>query len=149
MEEINRGDGNHEQLAKDVTAWLNAHIAPHQLISVTIHEEMHPNQSHFVNAVITHTAGEQPPKLADTPAAGKLPTSGVYSVTVRRGETTEAASTQALLAINERGGQEGHVVTTTNDSINQDIVAVVISWGAIWEAQLLEQMRPAGCCSIF
>lgn len=91
MSVVNRGDGRHDLLAEDVNNWLNTYIAPHQLISVTFHEEMHPNQSLFINAVITHTAGETPTKLSETGAATKLPASGVYTVRVLRGVSTEAA----------------------------------------------------------
>ena len=118
-------------------------------MSVTFHEDAHPNNSLMVNAVITHTAGPNPSKLSETAASAKLPTSGLYTKKLLRADTTEQVVAQAVAAINAKGGQEGHVVTTTNDSGSQDIVCCVYSWGAIWEAQLLEQMRPAGCCSIF
>lgn len=43
---------------KDIETFLNRFIAPHQLISISIFEDMHPNNQKELHACITHTAGE-------------------------------------------------------------------------------------------
>jgi hypothetical protein len=59
--------------------------------------------------------------------------------------------TNAVDAMNHRGGQEGHVVSTTNDTKFNELFCVVYSWSAILECQVEEQLRPTGCagCTIF
>lgn len=67
-----------------------------------------------------------------------------------RGDDTSAAVNQAITHMNKRGGQEGHVVTTTNDTQRLDIFCAVISWSAILEDQIENDLRPTGCsCTIF
>lgn len=145
------GGEDWNQLAEQVTQWLNDFVAPHQLISVSIYETEHPNNSRTVNAIVTHRAGERPVRLATSAAGRNLPSSGVYTMDVVRAEDSQGAVMKALSVINRKGGQEGHVCGTANDSVQQDIVAIVISWAALLEAQIEEDLRPTGCagCSIF
>lgn len=42
---ISRGDGNWDALAQQVSEWLGSYIAPHQLRSVSMYEEAHPNST--------------------------------------------------------------------------------------------------------
>jgi len=53
--------------------------------------------------------------------------------------------------MNTRGGQEGHLATTANDSVTGQILCITISWDAIKEANIEESFRPTGCagCTIF
>jgi len=147
--QIVRGDGNWEALADNVLSWLNEFIAPHQLVSVSFYEEMHPNNTAGVGAVVTHTAGKNPVKLADSAAAQSV-SSALYAMQLVRGADTASCVKQAQELINLKGGQEGWVVTTTNDSRNQDIFCVLFGWSALVEAAVEEDMRPASCgCSIF
>lgn len=148
---INRGDGNWEQLASDVQAFLNTYIAPHQFISVTFHEESHPNTSRCVAAVVCHTAGANPGRLADSPARDAVPMAGIYTMSTFSDADTNVIANKALACINARGGQEGHAVTTANDSQNNEVFAAVYSWSPILEQQLVDGLRPTGCagCTIF
>ena len=115
-----------------------------------MYEEAHPNSTGQVAALVTHTAGPNPVKLASTSAQQALPMGGLYSMDIVRDETTEGAVEKALEVINRRGGQEGHAVSTTNDSQREDIFCVVYSWSALQEAQIEENLRPTGCgCTIF
>ena len=57
---IHRGDGNWDALAQQVNEWLGRFIAPHQLRSVSMYEDAHPNATGQVAAVVTHTAGPNP-----------------------------------------------------------------------------------------
>ena len=129
--------------------WLNEYIPPHQLISVTMFEEAHPNQTGKVGAMITHKTGRSPTKLANTKAGKNDFVGSVYRMEIVRHEETSGAVNLALQVINRKGGQEGHVVTTTNESQVQDIFCCVISWGALHEAQLVDDLRPTDCCTIF
>lgn len=76
---------------------------------------------------------------------------GIYTMNTFRDDDTIVVINQALSCINVRGGQEGHVVTTTNDSLKEQVFACVFSWSPILESQLQENMRPTGCagCTIF
>ena len=38
--------------------------------------------------------------------------------------------------MNTRGGQEGHLATTANDSVTGQILCITISWDAIKEANI-------------
>jgi len=63
----NAGDWN--GLANKVRTYLNEYVPPHQLISVSLHEDGHPNKTGGINAVITHNAGDHPARLETTSAA--------------------------------------------------------------------------------
>jgi len=131
---IQRGDGNWAVLADNVLSWLNEFCAPHQLVSVSFHEDMHPNHSKDIFAIVTHNAGKNPVKLADTAASQSVTPGALYAMSVVRGNTTEQAVQQAKEEMNMKGGQEGWVVTTTNNSEHNDIFCVLYSWNALVEA---------------
>jgi|Transcript_34098 hypothetical protein len=105
----------------------------------------------MIGALVTHTAGAVPTRLSQTPAARSLPTAGVYKLDCLRGEQTSMVTKQALTIMNTRGGQEGYMVATTNDATRDDLFCMVISWQAVYEDQLEEDLRPQGCanCTIF
>lgn len=145
---IDRRDGDWEALARDVRNWLNEFIPPHQLISVSFHEGAHPNNSREVYAVIAHRAGVNPVALSKTSA--EIPSSGLYDMAIVRDDEPEVALRKALGVINSRGGQEGHVCASTNDSQQQDTFVCVFSWSALLEDSIEEAIRPTGCqCTIF
>ena len=148
---LSRGDGDWQALAEQVTGWLNDYIAPHQLISVSLYEEAHPNNTAKVNCLITHKAGSQPIRLFASAAGKGLPSGGIYSLKVVRAEEVDEAARAAVSVVNATGGQEGHAVSMTNDSQKQDIFACIISWSALLEDQIEEDLRPTGCagCTIF
>ena len=125
---INRADGDWDGLANNVKEFLNDFVAPHQLISITLFEESHPNQTGMIGALVTHTGGAVPTRLSRTPAASSLPTAGIYKLDCLRGEQTSMLTKQALTVMNTRGGQEGYMVATTNDAIRDDLFCMVISW---------------------
>jgi hypothetical protein len=125
---INRADGDWDGLANNVKEFLNDFIAPHQLISITLFEESHPNQSGMIGALVTHTGGAVPTRLSQTAAARSLPTAGIYKLDCLRGEQTSILTKQALTVMNTRGGQEGYAVATTNDAVRDDLFGMVISW---------------------
>ena len=61
---INRSDGDWDGLANNVKEFLNDFIAPHQLVSITLFEESHPNSTGMIGALVTHTAGAVPLRLS-------------------------------------------------------------------------------------
>lgn len=146
-----RYDGDWNALASEVLTWLNQYVAPHQLISVSFHEEAHPNTSGKINALICHTGGANPMKLSDSPASTALPVNGLYKMEIVRHEEYKRVPDLAVAVINARGGQEGHVVTTTNDSKRNDVFGVIYSWSALEESSVQDSLRPTGCagCTIF
>lgn len=48
----------------DINIWLNKHIAPHNLTSISIFEDEHPLEKGVLNAVIVHS-GAKPDELID------------------------------------------------------------------------------------
>ena len=59
---------------------------------------------------------------------------------------------EAQTLINKKGGQEGHMIASTNDSDNDGAVIIVLSWSSLLEGNLRESVRPASCmdnCTIF
>lgn len=147
---INRGDGKWDELAKNVLDWLNEFVAPHQLVSVSFFEEMHPNTTDNIGAIVTHKSGANPVKLSNSAAANNIPSAGIYTMQIVRDATTQGCVEKTKNLMNLKGGQEGHVVTTTNDSSHQDIFCVLFSWSALFQDAIEEDLRPASCgCTIF
>ena len=59
---------------------------------------------------------------------------------------------EAKSKINALGGEEGHMVASTNDSSNDGGVIIVLSWMSLVEGNLGEAIRPSSCmdnCAIF
>ena len=81
---LSRFDNDWNALASEVHTFLNEYVAPHQLISVSLHEEAHPNTSGKISAIVTHTAGTTPVKLSLSSASSALPTTGLYTLEVIR-----------------------------------------------------------------
>ena len=88
---ITRGDGDWAQLSMDTLKWLNDYLPPHELLSLTMFEEAHPNQTGKVGALITHKAGPNPRKLADTKAGKNSFVGSVYTMETVRHEETQGA----------------------------------------------------------
>jgi len=65
LKNIKRTDGDWDELVREVGEYLQHHIAPHDLKGVSLFEDSHPNNWGYINAVITHTAGSDPPILQD------------------------------------------------------------------------------------
>ena len=61
-----------------------------------MYEESHPNQTGKVNALVTHKAGPNPVRLADTKAGKNSFVGSMYSMEIVRHEETSGACDQAL-----------------------------------------------------
>ena len=72
-------------LLEQAKEWLNEYIAPHQLVSITVHEDSHPNVTKTVRCIIAHRAGASPMKLKESPAAKDLPLKGLYTLYTTKG----------------------------------------------------------------
>jgi len=150
--EFTRQDGDVMGVLEDARVWMDTHLAPHLLVSLTVHEDAHPNETQAVRALVAHKAGANPPMLRDTAAAKTVPAAGLYTLTVRRGsqnDSWESVTQSALEEVNRIGGQEGHALTSTNLSEDDGRLIAVYSWARLYEAQIEEELRPAGCCTIF
>lgn len=125
-------------------------MPPHQLLSVSLFEDAHPNEGKGINVAITHCAGPSPADLSENETAkGKA----LYDLEVITGTGEwEDMFTEAKTLINKKGGQEGHIVASTNDSSCDGGVIIVLSWSSLLESNLRESVRPASCmdnCTIF
>ena len=146
---LRREDGNWPQLANEVRDWCNSYVPPHMLVSVSLYEDAHGEDSGTgINACITHTAGANPKNLAEN---DDITNKVIYSVDTVAGEgeweDLFAAATEKVNAI---GGQEGHMIASTNDSSNDGGFIVILSWTGLAENNIREVTREAGCgCSIF
>lgn len=52
-----------DEVRTQAVNFLDQYIAPHQLISVSLFEDTHPNHSQHYNVIVSHTAGESPAAL--------------------------------------------------------------------------------------
>lgn len=120
------------------------------LVSVSLFEDAHENTGKGINACITHCAGETPMDLSENEATKGGP---LYDLQVIAGTGEwEDMFEEAKAKINAKGGQEGHIVASTNDSSNDGGVIIVLSWSSLLEGNLREVIRPASCmdnCTIF
>jgi hypothetical protein len=117
-----------------VHKFLNTYVAPHNLISVSIWEESHPNKSGVIYANVLHQSDENQGALTDTKPEMKLPSEGLYSMTVLKGKNVwdEFYFKKICAQINEIGGEEGHMVATANDTTQDEKVVVLFSWSSMW-----------------
>ena len=147
---LTRNDGNWVELVTEVRDWLDKFIPPHMLISVSLFEDAHENVGKGINACIAHSAGSNLTELAGNEVTN---VGCIYDLSVIAGSGEwEDMFGEAKAKINEKGGQEGHLVAATNDSSNDGGVVIVLSWSTGKEETLKEVMRPAegGCgCTIF
>lgn len=142
----------YEELLNDVKHWMNTYIPPHLLVNVTCHEDSHPNYTKMIRVIVTHKAGANPVKLSDSAAKKAMPVEGLYKLQIFQvnDETSwDKVYKQAKDWINVRGGQEGYTITSLNTSDDNGRAVVIYAWSGMYEAQLEEDLRPAGCCTIF
>jgi len=118
------------------------------LVSVSLYEDAHENTGKGINACITHTAGANPTNLADN---DDITNKVIYSIdTVAGVGEWEDLFVTATEKMNGIGGQEGHMVASTNDSSNDGGFVIVLSWTGLAENNIRDVTREAGCgCSIF
>ena len=131
---------------------MNQYVAPHLLVGITAHEDQHPNHTKVVRVIVFHKAGVNPVKLSESAAKKNVPSEGLYTLFTAEGDYNKSWETligEAERIINNRGGQEGFAITSLNTSENDGRVIAIYSWFGIYEAQIEEDLRPAGCCTIF
>ena len=114
-------DGNNwNALANAVQTFCNGFIAPHQLTSISIFEEDSPNGANGrapkIHASITHTGGDELKPLDYYNTTSILPKEGIYTVKLFPGTEWNDLFKQACEYINSIGGEEGHLVSSTEDS---------------------------------
>ena len=147
---LKRDDGNWTELVGEVKDWLNKYVPPHMLCSVSLFEDAHENTGKGINACITHCAGTDPADLSENAATKG---DNIYDMNIIAGTGEwEDMFEEAKAKINLKGGQEGHIVASTNDSSNDGGVIIILSWSSLMEMNIQETVRPASCmdnCSIF
>ena len=58
---LRRTDGKWTELLNETKDWLNKYISPHNLISISLFEDVHEMfESQGINVCITHTEGKNP-----------------------------------------------------------------------------------------
>lgn len=144
-------NGDYKTLCTKAAKWLEEHILPHQLTSISLFENEHdPNTKDFYFTVV-HTAGAEPKPLRESHP--DCVEGNKYDVTfAAAGENGQWRDVFADAAekINQKGATEGHLASISNFSFGEDRkVAVVISWQRNQESILADQSRPDQCCSIF
>ena len=145
---LQRDDGDWNALIGEVKDWLNNFIPPHALISISLYEDAHPNESKGINACIAHCAGSTLTDLAENEAT-KGP---IYDVDVISGDREwDDMFNEATEKINKKS-DEGHIISSTNDSSNDGGVVAIFSWSRDTEETLADIMRPDDhwcACSLF
>lgn len=58
-------DGDYKDLVLKGKLWMDKHIMPHQLISVSLFEDEHDAATRETYLVIAHTAGDEPKPLSE------------------------------------------------------------------------------------
>jgi hypothetical protein len=149
---------------KDIETFLNKFVAPHQLISISIFEDRHPNKEMIKHCVITHTAGELKEELPGH-SKGDI----IYKLTyVEMGYKTSWDEMYGSLCeqVNKVGAEQGFQVCFTNESpqVNGSVcytkdapqvcgkVGAMFSYDNNTAEKLKEQMRPVSCldnCVLF
>jgi len=100
------------------------------------------------NAVVCHQGRSEEPL---NKILNKEESSRIFTVKCFRENGWKELDEEVLASINSIGGQEGHVVASANVTYNDanEVFSVLISWNALYEHQLEEQLRPSGCCTLF
>ena len=119
-------------------------------MSVSFFEDEHENTGKGINACIAHTAGANPADLSLNEA---IKVSKIYDFDVMS-EMDDLPNLfgEAAKRINAKGGQEGAMVCSCNDSNNDGYQIVTITWSSLDESNIRENSRPSTCmdnCSIF
>lgn len=118
------------------------------LLSLSIYEDKHDpeKEDKVIHVCITHAAGQKPNELPDQES--------IYDLTViQRGEPSwDDLFGEAERMINDKGGQEGHLVASANTSPEDGARLFLVQWDSRTEGTLKETVRPsdAQCgCTIF
>ena len=77
-----------KDILHDAVQWMNEHIAPHNLVNISVFEEAHPNDNGKQFLVVNHKAGKDP-----KPLGIQKTKEGLYSYEIFRtleNETSEA-----------------------------------------------------------
>ena len=125
--------GNWSALIKKTREYMNKFIAPHQLVHVSFYESTHPNDGDAngdktIYAQIIHTAGPNPVELRLIENSN-LPATGIYAMSVLQGQGEfREYFDDAVKIMNGKGGEEGHLVASTNNSSDDGAIVVVFSW---------------------
>eukprot|EP00352_Strombidinopsis_acuminata_P008927 CAMPEP_0176372360 /NCGR_PEP_ID=MMETSP0126-20121128/25334_1 /TAXON_ID=141414 ORGANISM="Strombidinopsis acuminatum, Strain SPMC142" /NCGR_SAMPLE_ID=MMETSP0126 /ASSEMBLY_ACC=CAM_ASM_000229 /LENGTH=218 /DNA_ID=CAMNT_0017732167 /DNA_START=216 /DNA_END=872 /DNA_ORIENTATION=- len=143
--------GDYRSLCTKAVKWLEEHILPHQLTSISLFEQEHDPATKDFFFTVMHTAGEEPKPLAeihpDCVEGNKYTVS--FAATGEDGEWRDVFG-DAAQTINQKGATEGHLASISNFSFGEERkVAVIISWARNQESILADQSRPDQCCSIF
>ena len=116
-----------------VTKLLNKKIPPHKLISVSFFEDSHKPKDIYeeetpprkLNASVLHRSdGEDLVPVNDH----------IYSLKVFKGNNWHEEVSKAKDYMNERGGEQGHVVSVVNSMPTDNLIVVVISWSRAVQA---------------
>lgn len=121
---------------------------PHQLVSVSLFEDEHDEETRESWLLIAHTAGEEPQPISELMPEYQLPSGGIYKVNTFSSENNWVmVFDQAKQHMNSFGADEGHLVSAANFSFEKHgCVAVVYSWSSN-DANNLKDSRNAGCCA--
>jgi len=146
-----------------VKKFLTKKIAPHKLISISFFEDSHKPKDIYeesqpltrkLNASCLHRAGPDPEDLV--PANDHI-----YSLKVFKGTNWHEEVNNAKYYMNERGGEQGHLLSVVNSMPTDNIIVVVLSWSrgiqAVYENEDYCRVEDCACnamcstnsCSIF
>lgn len=74
--------GDYKDLVQKGKEWLDKYIMPDQLVSVSLFEEEHDEQTTEIFLCIAHTAGEEPKLISEIATDYIIPEDGFYQVKV-------------------------------------------------------------------
>lgn len=123
---------------------MNKYVAPHLLVSVSIFEDEHPKKS-ALNCVIVHCDAAEDAAKADEGRS-------IYQfdkVDKTSSDSWDECFNEMAETINKKqDGRESHVACATVTQ-NDSKLLVRISYDSLEAQKIKDQMRPAGCCTLF
>lgn len=139
-------DESFVELIKESLDYLNLYIAPHQLASVSIFEDDHPNDQKLKHVVILHKGNDLTPLVKSEDIKGDLYHSKIYQDTMG----WDSLVARICYDIENAGVEENRFgVATTNYTPNDQQVAAVIQWSKVHEDALADNSREGCTCAIF
>jgi hypothetical protein len=122
------------------------YIAPHQLSSVSLFEDDHPNDKKLKHIVILHRGNDLAPLDKGNDIKGDLYHVKLYHDTMG----WETLVARVCYDIENAGVEENKFgVATTNFTPNDQQFAAVIQWSKIHEDALADSSREGCTCTIF
>lgn len=147
MKNFENFEGDWDKVMHDVANWTQQHVRPHNLVSISIYEEEHPNNKQEINASVYFRGDQEEavsiPESIRTPLYEfkMLHQGGVWADVYAQGK-------EQLESIGY-GAQNNALVATGNHSVDNSKRQVVFYWSKDAQETLNSTARANCDCVIF